>query len=121
MDAAADVYINTVSGTPCFGTQLHLVKGAADEVSELYCDCRSKLLAFLRGSKKAKENLRQSYPQSYFSEIRKRHMVPELPTNYLFMLLPCYHPQCTKGKPLVEPTWYAGGPPLSFLPLFQIH
>ena len=29
MDAAADVYINTVSGTPCFGTQIHLVKGAA--------------------------------------------------------------------------------------------
>ena len=127
MDAAADVYINTVSGTPCFGTQIHLVKGAADEVSELYCDRRAKLLAFLRGSKKAKENLRQSYPQDfqYFSEIweiHKRHMVPELPTNYLFMLLPCYHPQCshpecTKGKPLVEPTWYPGGPPLSFLPL----
>ena len=34
MDAGADVYINTVSGTPCFGTQIHLVKGAADEVSD---------------------------------------------------------------------------------------
>ena len=119
MDAAADVYINTLSGTPCFDTQIHLVKGDADEVSELYCDRRSKLPAFLRGSKKAKENLRLSYPQDfqYFSEIWeicKQHMVPELPTNYLFMLLPCYHPQClhpecTKGKPLVEPTWYPGG------------
>jgi hypothetical protein len=49
-------------------------------------------------------------------------MIPGLPTNYLFMLKPCYIPECPhpeylKGKPSVEPTWYPGGPPLSFLPL----
>ncbi len=48
-------------------------------------------------------------------------MVAGLPTNYLFMLLPCYqpncsHPQCLKGKPAAEATWYPDGPPLSFLP-----
>ena len=49
-------------------------------------------------------------------------MVTGLPSNYIFMPLPCYevdcpHPVCAKGKPAEEPTWYPGGPPLSLLPL----
>lgn len=127
INAATEVYISTVSGTPCFGTKIHLIKGATDEVSKLYCDRRSNLLTFLRGSKKSKAALKQSHPDEYqyFSQvwdIRKRHMIPGLPTNYMFILEPCYnpkcpHPECLKRKPSVEPKWYPGGPPLSFLPL----
>jgi hypothetical protein len=124
LDSATDVYINTVHGTSCFGTQINLVKG---NPSGLYQERRPRLLTFLRGSKKAKELLRQSHPDEYiyFTEIwklRNRHMVASLPPNYLFMLLPCYqpncsHPQCVNGKPASETTWSPGGPPLSFLPI----
>ena len=49
-------------------------------------------------------------------------MVTGLPSNYIFMILPCYevdcpHPVCAKGKLVEEPMWYPGGPPLSLLPL----
>ena len=49
-------------------------------------------------------------------------MVKGLPSHYIFQLLPCYkdvciHPVCRKGKPDKEPVWYAGGPPLSYLPI----
>jgi hypothetical protein len=62
---ATEVYINTVSGTPCFGANKHLVKGATDEISKLYCDQRSNLLIFLRGSKKSKVALKQLHPDDY--------------------------------------------------------
>lgn len=127
LDTATDVYINTVNGTPCFGTQIHLVKGATGNVSNMHQERRPRLLTFLRGSKKEIKCLQKSHPDDYiyFSKIwklRQRHMVVGLPTNYLFMLLPCYqsecsHPLCVKGKPASEATWYPGGPPLSFLPL----
>ena len=43
-------------------------------------------------------------------EFRGKHMVIGLPSNNIFMLLPCYevdcpHPVCTKGKLVEEPTW----------------
>ena len=49
-------------------------------------------------------------------------MVEGLPSQYIFQLLPCYkdvciHPVCRKGKPDKEPVWYAGGPPLLYLPI----
>lgn len=122
LNTAADVYINTVNGTPCFGTQIHLVKGAPDSVSNMYQERRPRLL-----TKKEIKHLEQSHPQDciYFSKIWKlhqRHMVVGLPIYYLFVLLPCYqsecpHPLCVKGKPNVKATWYPGGPPPSFLPL----
>ena len=71
LNAATEVYISTVSGTPCFGTGIHLVKGAKDEVSKLYCDRRSNLLIFLRGSEKSKAALKELHPDEYqyFSQI----------------------------------------------------
>ncbi len=96
-------------------------------ISKLYCDQQSNLLIFLRGSKKSKAALKELHPDQYqyFSqiwELCKRHMIPGLPTNDLFMLKPCYspecpHPECLKRKPSVEPTCYPIGPPLSFLSL----
>ena len=49
-------------------------------------------------------------------------MVKNLPSQYVFQLLPCYqngcpHPVCISGKPETEYCWYEGGPPLSYLPI----
>ena len=124
LDTATDVYINTVSGSPCFGTNIILVKGAAGRA---YHERRSNLLTFLQGSKKQVEILKRTHPEDFeeFSKIwnlRNWHMVTGLPSNYIFLLLPCYeadcpHPECAKGKPADEQTWYPGGPPLSLLPV----
>lgn len=58
----------------------------------------------------------------YFMEIWDRDMVKGLPAHYVFQLIPCYqqdciHPVCKRGKPIQEPVWYDGGPPLSYLPI----
>ena len=82
-------------------------------------------------SKKSKEALKQESPElyDYFNgiwEIRNCHMVTGLP-HYVFMLLCCYKPDCkypcclhaiTAPQAVATPrTWYAGGPPLTHLPL----
>ena len=99
LESATDVYINTVSGSPCFGTEIFLVKGAVGEESRMYHERRPNLLTFLRGPKKKLEVLRRSHPDDfeYFSkiwELRGKHMVTGLPSNYIFMLLPCYEVDC---------------------------
>ena len=66
LDTATDVYINTVNGTPCFGSHIHLVKGATGSVSNMYQERRSRLLIFLRGSKKEIKCLQQSHPDFIF-------------------------------------------------------
>lgn len=78
-------------------------------------------------SKKEKEKLRIEMPELYeeFSliwSIRDWHMVDDLPSQYLFYLLPCYsreceHPVCRAGKASSEFTWFKDGPPLTYLPL----
>ena len=125
-EATITVYINTVNGSPCAGKPIHLVRGSSDELNIRGQERRARLLISLRGSKKKKE-LKDSYPEeySYFSKVwrvRNDHMVPDLPENYIFMLLPCYkqdcvHPLCRKGHPEKEPTWFKDGPPFSFIPL----
>lgn len=76
---------------------------------------------------KKKKELKAAYPEEYdyFSRVwrvRKDHMVENLPESYIFMLLPCYkpdclHPLCPKGRPEKEATWFKDGPPLSFIPV----
>ena len=70
LESATDVYINTVSGSPCFGTEILLVKGAVGEESRMYHERRTNLLTFLRGPKKKLEVLRRSNPEDfkYFSK-----------------------------------------------------
>ena len=65
LDTAIDVYINMVNGTPCFGIQIHLVKGATSSVSNMHQEQRPRLLTFLRGSKKEIKCLQQSHPDDY--------------------------------------------------------
>ncbi|CAB3988493.1 Chromatin modification-related YNG2 [Paramuricea clavata] len=127
LDAATDVYINSVSGSLCAGNPIGLFKGANNPLSENYCRRRENLLTFLQGTKKNKELLKENCPEefNYFNKVwtvRNNHIVKNVPENYIFMLLLCYkkncpHPICAKGKPDVEPKWFENGPPLSYLPL----
>ena len=77
--------------------------------------------------KLSKESLKQRNPQLYAKfgsvwDIRRRHMVHGLPSQYIFMLICCFepgcsHPLCLKGKPDSIPTWYKEKPPITHLPL----
>lgn len=125
LEAATDVYISAVDGTPCCGTKIHLTKGATGSTADAYQQRRDKLLIFLRGTKKDRKQFEKEDPKlyKYFEKIwniRNRHMVKELPPNYAFMLLPCFdktcpHVVCKQEKK--QWCWYDGGPNLSVLPL----
>ena len=65
METAIDVYINSVSGSPCFGTKIVLIKGANEEEASLYHSRRKNLLRFLRGSKKQVEELKRTFPVDF--------------------------------------------------------
>jgi hypothetical protein len=127
LDAAADVYINTVAGTKCAGDPIFLVKGAKDEVSKRYLERRDHLLTFLQGSAKKQSAFKKEFPEeyAYFSKvwtIRNNHIIKNLPENYVFMLCTCYqkncaHPVCMNGKPNSQPVWFKDGPPLTYVPL----
>jgi hypothetical protein len=82
---------------------------------------------FLKGKPDELHQLKQEHPAEYkwikdLCELQKRHLVPGLPSKYIFHLVCCYkkdctHPLCQKGKPTQEPTWYEEAPPLSYTPL----
>ena len=95
LEAAMDVYISVVNGSPCHGTKIHLIKGATGLTADEYQQRRDKLLIFLRGTKRKKKIFEKGDPKlyQYFEKvwnIRNRHMVKDLPPNYIFMLLPCF-------------------------------
>lgn len=71
MEAAMDVYISRVSGSPCGDTVIHLHKGA--ESSEFQC-MRKDMHIFLKRSKKKKDQLQQEKPAiySYFQSVWDR-------------------------------------------------
>lgn len=123
LEAAIEVYINRVDGSPCGDTCIQLYKGSGDQQ---LLHRRALLLTFLRGSKKKKVELQNEHPELYQHfemvwNVRKRHMVPKLPSNYVFFLRCCYstdcrHPVCKQGPPSVPLTWFEGGPPITCLP-----
>lgn len=124
---AADVYISRCDKAPFADSRINLIKGCRNDLSKKFQDRRPLLNTFLNGRKKAKETLKVEQPElyDYFQEIwdlRTRHMVKNLPSQYLFQLLPCFqegcpHPVCTSGKPPNEYCWYQGGPLISYLPI----
>ncbi len=124
LNLAISAYISRVDGCPCGETSIRLYRGA--DTSD-HTENRDHLLTFLKGSKTGKETLRREHPQLYAEfqdvwNIRQRHMIQDLPNQYIFMLLCCFkaecsHPLCKKGQPTVFPTWYCGGPPITQLPL----
>ena len=124
MNLAIDAYISRVDGCPCGSTKIHLFRGPEASEEQVV---RSKLLIFLKGSKKQKQELKDTEPTlfEYFQnvwKVRNDHMVPELPAQYIFFLLCCYkdgciHPCCQAGTTEQCIRWYPGGPPISYLPL----
>jgi len=121
LDVAIDAYISRVDGSPCGDTIIQLHKGAKDSEQ---VKCRSNLLTFLKGSNKAKLQLKQKEPEqyAYFQKVwdlRSPHMVSDLPIQYAFMLTCCHccHSECKKGKPVSPHRWYDGGPTINMLPL----
>ncbi len=107
---------------------INLFKGA--DSSDLHT-LRPLLTVFLKGSQQKKRKLKVDHPEAwkYFSsvwEIRENHLVPNLSETYIFFLKCCLKPGCQHPlcrKKVEEPdlkvprTWYAEGPPLSYLPL----
>ena len=122
-----DVYIERVNGATFAKKQITFLKGATDDTAIQYQEKRSRLITFLKGPQYKKRELKEKYPQEYeyFTKVwslRSRHMVKEVPNNYVFMLLPCYqnncpHPVCMNGKVGPECLWYQGGPQVTFSPL----
>ena len=101
LNLAISAYINRVNGCPCGDTSIHLYRGA--DTSE-HLQVRNQLLTFLKGSKAAKDTLRQEHPNQY-----------------IFLLLCCFrpdcaHPLCRKGQMGTLSTRYEGGP-ITHLPL----
>lgn len=117
------MYINRVDGSPCGDTQIQLYKGSGDRD---LLQRKGPLLVFLCGSKKKKVELQNEHPEIYryfemVRSLRKQHMVPKLPSNYVFFLRCCYsadccHPVHQQGPPSVPLTWFEGGPPITCLP-----
>jgi hypothetical protein len=54
LNAATDVYINSVSGSPCVGNPIKLYKGARNPLSKNYYSQRENLITFLQDTKKKK-------------------------------------------------------------------
>lgn len=128
LSSAIDVYISRVDGAPCGSTQIHVFRGAD---STEYQNENKLVKVFLKGSKKAKEELKNKHPESFEKinsiwEMMQRHVFKDVPRKYIFYLTCCYkkhciHPRCKMGLPEEKPTWYPGGPLLSYLPLPAIN
>ena len=60
--AATDVLIDRVSGAPCGESEITLVQGARDEVSQACNDSRADLVTFLNGKSSEKQQLLDTKP-----------------------------------------------------------
>ena len=117
MSAAIKQYVTRVYGTPCMKTVIHLVKGPE---MGTHTSRREKLLTFLKGSKKAKKDLKKDSPTlyKYFSEVwdtRNNHIDDSLPQKYVFLLKccgrsGCPHPLCCEGINIFGLLHYEFGP-----------
>ena len=86
-----------------------------------------KLLTFLRGTKKERKALKQreAILYSYFEEVwdvRCRHMVKNLPEQYVCMLVPCFqkgcpHLKCQAGEDQVGLKWFPNGSSVEYFPI----
>ena len=104
MQKAVEMYIERVGGTPCMSTSISLYQGAT---GSSLTERRNRLLVFLKGSAKAKEELRKKNPTEYqyyekVWKVRHNHMDRTLPSKYAFLLKCCAeencpHPLCLKG------------------------
>ena len=126
LELAIDVYLDRVNLCPCGDGAIQLFKGADSKQQQLY---RDKLKTFLKGSRKKKQDLQKSDPESFHLfetvwKIRERHMVVGYPRQYVYFLLCCFqegciHPRCQSevGKDPSSITWFPGGPSITSIPL----
>ena len=123
MDLATDIYISRANNAPCGDTVIHLFRGADSNTNQ---DIRSDLLVFFKGTKVEKQRLKQNNPNRWeFMEnvwdIRNKHAVPNLPSQYVFFLKcckksDCQHPFC-KEKIETPSSWFPGGPSIDYFPV----
>ena len=81
--------------TPFGSSVIKMYRGATDQQAVQMKQERTDLLVFLRGTKSAKKELKEKKPDQYhhFEEIlslRERHIVKNLPSEYVFALRACY-------------------------------
>ena len=122
MKMATEVYINRVNECPCGETVIHLYQGS-DSTKEQ--ENRKYLLQYLKGSKAQVQHLKEEKPNlcAYFEkvwEVRRNHIIEELPPQYAFFLVCCFKPGCSHplcSKRIELPKWFDSGPLVSYLPL----
>ena len=124
LEMATDVYIKRVNKSPCGETVIHLFKGSD---SSEYQKMRAPLNEFLKGSKKKREKFKRDHPNLYsyvreVCDVQQRHFVPNLPPQYLYLLVCCFgddcpHPLCKRGPNEISQSWFPGGPNLKTIPL----
>ena len=124
LNDAIDAYVSRVNGCPCGDTQIHLFKGPDSKENQ---KLRDFFKIYAKGNEEEKMDLKNNHPDEHrliedIWNLRQRHLVKDVPTKYVFQLVCCYkkdciHPECMRGSPDIEPVWYPGGPPLSFLPI----
>ena len=86
MDIATNIYISRCDNAPCGDTVIHLFKGANSTSNQELC---SHVLTFLKGSEAQKKALEGEKPEVYCRiqkvwQIRQKHMVRGLPSQYFF-------------------------------------
>lgn len=124
LELATSIYIDRVNHSPCGETVLQLYKGSD---SAEWQEKRQHLLVFLKGSNKKKEQLQRENPDLYAHfetvwDVKKRHEVQGLPTQYLYLLVCCFspncpHPLCQAGRGGISFDWFPGGPRVDRIPL----
>ena len=53
--------------------------------------------------------------------VRNNHMVHNIPSSYIFMLVCCFKTDCQRGPLSVPITWYPGGPHVTQIPFPPEH
>lgn len=97
MNLATEVYINRVNRCPYGDTVINLYRGADSAEGQ---ETRKYILQYLKGSKAA---LKKDNPTLYSYceqvwQIRKDHMIQNLPQQYAFHLVCCFNPGCSMLK-----------------------
>ena len=91
MRLALKQYVTKVAQTPCMKTTIKLFPAKEKHINT---ERRDKLVKFLSGGKKVKEELKKQDPETYayfdmIWKVRNSNMDNTLPSNYVFLLKCC--------------------------------
>lgn len=122
MNQATDIYISRCDGAPCGDAKLNLYKGADSTYNQ---ELRKDILVFFKGTKSEKQKIMTQSKSTWtflqkIWQVRNRHAVSNLPSQYVFFLkccmaMDCPHPSCKQGSD--APRWFPAGPTLEYFPL----